>query len=523
MADIELKRTEKQEIPEKDSNANDIEEDEHKNKKETIRNSNKNVEKSTYLFFLVCILGLIFGIALEIVKVGKDTKDTKPKYWVYSARQDVDSREGLLKHVHLVLGRLGWEKSTNATPWDLLWSHDWPFTALAPHLYQLQPHQRVNHFPGTGFITNKVDLATSESKYIPKAFRLPKNKEEFLKYAVENKDVMFVEKNNQHRGVVLKNVSQVDLASGDSFVQEYLQRPFLVDGHKFDIGVYVVLTSVDPLRAYWYKGDILFRFCTEKYYPFDPRDLNKYVVGDDYLPAWKVPSLSRAYSTLGLSVKDAFDIYARSQGKDPDRMWEEVQQSIAEVLLAKERHVVQALKEYRSRHNFFELMRFDLVVDEELQVYLLEANMSPNLSSAHFAQNRLLYEQVLYGTFSLVGVASPLNGYRTDDASEKAASASMVSSDKNIAVWGAECGACGPSCAALCGLCAPCARAAKALRPALAAAHREHTHRADFRRLYPPAMKPNTPPPNLANLTPMNRLQHLWYQGKCNIDITWCS
>lgn len=50
------------------------------------------------------------------------------------------------------------------------------------------------------------------------------------------------------------------------------------------------------------------------------------------------------------------------------------------------------------------MMRFDFVITEDLKIYLLEANMSPNLSSAHFPPNRLLYHQVLYNILSLVGV-----------------------------------------------------------------------------------------------------------------------
>lgn len=53
-------------------------------------------------------------------------------------------------------------------------------------------------------------------------------------------------------------------------------------------------------------------------------------------------------------------------------------------------------------------MRFDLGVDNDLNVFLMEANMSPNLSSAHFLQNQLLYEQVLYNLLQLVGVGSPI-------------------------------------------------------------------------------------------------------------------
>lgn len=55
------------------------------------------------------------------------------------------------------------------------------------------------------------------------------------------------------------------------------------------------------------------------------------------------------------------------------------------------------------------MMRFDLIVDDNLRVYLMEANMSPNLSSAHFQQNTLLYEQVIYSILNLVGIGSPIH------------------------------------------------------------------------------------------------------------------
>ena len=43
-------------------------------------------------------------------------------------------------------------------------------------------------------------------------------------------------------------------------------------------------------------------------------------------------------------------------------------------------------------------------MDSKLGLYLMEANMSPNLSSKHFAMNRLLYEQVIYNLLRLNGV-----------------------------------------------------------------------------------------------------------------------
>ncbi|XP_045536907.1 probable tubulin polyglutamylase ttll-15 [Papilio machaon] len=483
---------------------------------------------NVYLFLSIIAvsLGLIIpNIKLDNSKIStKEYKTDRRKYCVYSAYNDVENKNGLLKHVHLVLERIGYEKSSNTTPWSLLWSHDYPFRVLYPNLHRLKPNQMVNHFPGTGFITNKVDLATSNSKYIPKAFKLPANKNEFLKYASMNKNALFLEKHNQHRGVFLKNVSEIDLSSGESFVQEYVQKPFLVDGHKFDIGVYVVLTSVNPLRVYYYKGDVLFRYCPAKYYPFDPKVLDKYVVGDDYLPTWEVPSLTHPYSALGFTMKEAFDTYVRSKGKDPAIMWDEVEKAISEVFLNKEHHIIEALKNYPSGDNFFEMMRFDLVVDEDLKVYLLEANMSPNLSSAHYPPNQLLYEQVLYNLFSLVGVASYMNGRENTDLREQSQAENMVSAQKNIAVWSDECSTkCRDRCeiSPVCGLCRPCLGGK--LRKSLLKAHKEFLHKGDFKRLFPPEMvQKQLPTEQLTGLNKMNQQQYLWYQGKCNIDITWC-
>ena len=53
-----------------------------------------------------------------------------------------------------------------------------------------------------------------------------------------------------------------------------------------------------------------------------------------------------------------------------------------------------ALNRYPHKRAFFEMVRFDFVVGSNMQLYLMEANMSPNLSSKHFALNRRLYEQV---------------------------------------------------------------------------------------------------------------------------------
>lgn len=446
----------------------------------------------------------------------------KPTYWIYGS-----GGEGQWVHVNKVLKRLGFDRVTEneSDTADLLWAHDYPFTKLRSKMLTLKPHQKVNHLPGCGFITNKVDLATTKMKYVPNAFKLPKDRDEFKEYAERNTDKSFVVKHHQHRHIKIKKMSEIDLNDNLTFVQEFIENPLLVDGHKFDIGVYTIITSIDPLRVYIYYGDILFRYCPQKYYPFDPTNVDKYIVGDDYIPTWEVPSLSRYYNGLGYGMKSSFDAYMQSTGRNPQKIWDQVEDAIRLAILTKEPLLSEIVQRYKHKRSFFEMARFDLMVDADLKVYLMEANMSPNLSSAHFKQNFILYEQVIYYVLNLVGVGSYLQreSFKKPDHETEI----MLSTDKNVMVNAEGCGQapCSESCAPVeCQLCKPCLSSADISD--LNAAYREHVNRGDNKRIFPARIVDSTKPleeeESYQKLSPRNQLMTKWFQQKCRMDSSWC-
>jgi tubulin polyglutamylase TTLL6/13 len=62
-------------------------------------------------------------------------------------------------------------------------------------------------------------------------------------------DIVFQTNNNPNERIV---------------VQEYLKEPFLIDNLKFDIRLYVLITSCDPLKIFLYHEGIV-RFATEEF------------------------------------------------------------------------------------------------------------------------------------------------------------------------------------------------------------------------------------------------------------------
>ncbi|KAI6220637.1 hypothetical protein M3Y99_01597100 [Aphelenchoides fujianensis] len=446
----------------------------------------------------------------------EETKSSKPIAWIRGRNKDY----GYLSHVRNVLEHSGYEVHTgtklpDGIHWNLLWNHEFPFrdAALVPQLRGLRDDQLVNHVPGSGFITSKVALASTRlSAGIPLAFALPQQAAAFREFAARNPAVRWVQKSNEHRGIAVVQPDAVDVNRTGTFVQQFVDGVFTIDGRKFDIGVYVVVTSLSPLRVYAYEGDLLLRFCSKDYRPFNASDVDAYVIGDDYTPVWEMPSLDRFFNKQRLNSRESLRAFCSlpASGCDFERISSQIRATIGEVFERNNEKMRAAMRAFPTSRRFFELIRFDFLVDERMAVWLLEANMSPNLSSGHFRQNAALYEEVLRSVFSLVGVEAGLEGKKTR----------LNVSDRELFVdleecRNGSCTGCPPNKQEDCGLCAECIDAD--LLADLRRAHREHVERRAMRRVFP------TERPFASPMPQSDRLQRRWFAAMCRKDAAFCS
>lgn len=173
--------------------------------------------------------------------------------------------------------------------WDILWSIESPHytddeksIAIFGNIRKnpLRQEQKINHYPGNNdlVIKSRMNKANAHLNYILPSFILPKDSKKLEKFLEDNPKAKLVQKNKYNRGVYIVEKDEVIYKDSDDFYQQFMDKPFLIDGHAFDFGVFVLITSFDPLRIYRFDGDVLFRFCRERYHPFDVKIREKYVV-----------------------------------------------------------------------------------------------------------------------------------------------------------------------------------------------------------------------------------------------------
>ena len=306
--------------------------------------------------------------------------------------------------------RPGWQETDSDTDWDFNWADVGWVREYFDHTH-LEEHQRINHFRNHYELTRKdllvknlkrmkrqlerTDTHAEASKYnfFPATFVLPAEYGLFVEEFKRTPGTTWIMKpvgRAQGKGIFLFNrLSQVsdwkkdykwksDAPQADSYVaQRYIESPLLVGGRKFDMRLYVLVTSYSPLKAWVHRGGFC-RFSAAQY------DSGSSGGGLDNL---FVHLTNNAIQKTADTYNKACDLkwpmrqlkmflVSKFGRKKVEECFFEIQMVMIRALLAVQKTMIQ------DKH-CFELYGYDIILDSELNSWLLEVNASPSLSASN--------------------------------------------------------------------------------------------------------------------------------------------
>ncbi|XP_066479776.1 tubulin polyglutamylase TTLL7 isoform X2 [Tiliqua scincoides] len=306
--------------------------------------------------------------------------------------------------VRVVIEEMGYVKTRDEDETaNLIWSD---CAVQQEKIAELRNYQRINHFPGMGEICRKDFLARNMTKmiksqpqeysFIPRTWIFPAEYTQFQNYVKELKrkrrqKTFIVKPANgaMGHGISLIRNGEKLHSQEHLIVQEYLDKPFLMEGYKFDLRVYILVTSCDPLKIFLYH-DGLVRMGTEKYHPPNDSNLSQLYM---HLTNYSVNKHNERFERDETENKGSkrsikwFTEFLRTNHLDVSKFWNDISELVVKTLIVAEPHVLHAYRMCRPGQSSgsdsvcFEVLGFDILLDRKLKPWLLEINRAPSFGT----------------------------------------------------------------------------------------------------------------------------------------------
>ncbi|XP_051063652.1 tubulin polyglutamylase TTLL6 isoform X2 [Phodopus roborovskii] len=263
---------------------------------------------------------------------------------------------------------------------------------------EMKSYQKINHFPGMSEICRKDLLARNMSRmlklfpkdfhFFPRTWCLPADWGDLQNYSRSRKNKTYICKPDsgcQGRGIFITRTVKEIKPGEDMICQLYISKPFIIDGFKFDLRVYVLVTSCDPLRVFVYNEGLA-RFATTSYSHPCTENLDEICM---HLTNYSINKHSSNFvqdAHTGSKRKlSTFNSYMKTNGYDVEQIWRAIEDVIIKTLISAHPVIKHNYHTCFPSHTLnsacFEILGFDILLDRKLKPWLLEVNHSPSFST----------------------------------------------------------------------------------------------------------------------------------------------
>ncbi|XP_034477807.1 tubulin polyglutamylase ttll6 [Drosophila innubila] len=304
--------------------------------------------------------------------------------------------------------------------WNIQWCDNTPHLDL---LKSMKRFQQINHFPGMSEICRKDMLALNLNRMLkmypgdyrifPKTWLMPSDAYDVAIYANKHKRTYILKpySSGQGRGIWLTNNLRSVGRQEKLICQTYVDRPLLIDGFKFDLRVYTLVTSVDPLRIFVYNEGLA-RFATHKYMPPALGNSNNVFMHlTNYCVNRRNSNYNAGKGHEGGSKRKLceYNKWLKDHNYNVEEFWAAVDDAIIKTVISAWPVLKHNYNVCFPKHDqiqaCFQLLGFDILVDWKLKPFILEVNHTPSLCGDETVDNEVK-RPLIRDTLNLI--SSPL-------------------------------------------------------------------------------------------------------------------
>lgn len=306
-------------------------------------------------------------------------------------------------------------KLTEGNNWNAYWGQP------CDQVKEMNKYQKTNHFPGCWSLGRKDNLwrnlqrmkrnFPNEYNFVPNTYLLGADYQRFLtaREGADSKTLWIMKPCASACGRGIKLVSKRSKIKKNPhfLVSEYISNPHLINGLKYDLRLYVLVSCYDPLKIYLHKEGLV-RFATRPYTASLKSVSERYV----HLTNWSVNKESENFVKNTNTHKDdegskwsltALRRKYQEMGIDSETLWKKIRDIIIKTIISVEPHMLEGLnRTAEHRNNCYELYGFDVLVDANLKPWLMEVNVCPSLNSST-PLDKKIKTTVICDTMNLLG------------------------------------------------------------------------------------------------------------------------
>jgi tubulin polyglutamylase TTLL5 len=187
---------------------------------------------------------------------------------------------------------------------------------------------------------------------------------------------------SQGRGIFLTQSINDIPSNHQTIVSRYIINPFLINNKKFDLRIYAFVTSIVPLRIYRFKEGLT-RFSANNY-NLDVNDrcahLTNYAVNKNNKNYVQNESPFDVDYNSSKWTLTSLQQYLEEHNINSELIFSKIDDIIIKTFISSENNLINAISKYCAyQENCFELYGFDILIDDTLNCWLMEVNLSPNL------------------------------------------------------------------------------------------------------------------------------------------------